>query len=104
MFSRSNVFDELWSALYGLEPIFDDLSRRRLEGRRSEFVPPAEWFTRDKNLVVSVELPGVDPKDVEVTVAQDLLTIRGEKKQVRKTGEGVLRFERSFTLPDGVNT
>ena len=53
-----------------------------------------------------VDLPGVAPKDVKVTVSGDTLTVRGERKREAKTTEGALHrteraygsFERSFTL------
>ena len=42
--------------------------------------PAVESYSKDGNLHVRVALPGVDPKDVEVTVADDYLTVRGERK------------------------
>ena len=64
-----------------------------------------------------MELPGVDPKDVEISLTGDLLTISGEKKSVRKTDEAgesrkvvhfsesrYGRFQRAFRLPKGVSS
>jgi HSP20 family protein len=61
----------------------------------------------DKEVKVTAELPGVDPKDVEVTIDDDLLTIKGEKKveEERKEGETQVTeraygsFARSLRLP-----
>lgn len=83
---------------------------KRLPLSGVSFYPAVECFTRDKELVLRAELPGVDPKDVEVDVAGDQLTIRGEKKHSRQMEEGSVwfrevahgRFERTFTLPEGV--
>ncbi len=82
----------------------------RLASWHGEFYPAVESFTRDGNLVLKAELPGVDPANVEVTVEEGRLVIRGEKKhareadearfQVRETRRGT--FQRSFTLPEGV--
>lgn len=60
---------------------------------------------------VSVELPGIDPQDVEVTVDDGVLTIRGEKKQEEESREkNVYRreraygsFRRTLALPGGVD-
>jgi HSP20 family protein len=73
------------------------------------FNPAVECFTRDKMLVLRVELPGVDPKEVEVSVTGGQLFIRGEKKEEKKIDEkdfffreiGRGRFERNFSLPEG---
>lgn len=45
--------------------------------------------------VVSTDLPGVDPNEIEVTVENGMLTIRGER--------GDRRFHRRFVLPDSVD-
>lgn len=60
------------------------------------------------SLAVTVELPGVNPADVEVTVENGVLTISGEKSPVGAAGNVHLderrygRFERSFTLLQSV--
>jgi HSP20 family protein len=62
-------------------------------------------------ITVEAELPGVDEKDVSVTVANGMLTIKGEKKQQKeeKTENYYLAersygaFERSLRLPDSID-
>ena len=62
-------------------------------------------------MVVKAELPGVTEKDVEVNLAGDVLTIKGEKKaeQEEKNGDSYYMerrfgsFERALRLPDGVD-
>lgn len=44
------------------------------------FVPATDVFVRDGDLAVRVELPGVDPTDLKVTVEDGYLVIRGEQK------------------------
>jgi len=74
--------------------------------------PNGECFTRDGQLVFRLELPGVDPSEIEVTVSGNQLVVRGEKREERKGTEGNFyfqetqygRFERAFTLPEGVKT
>ena len=73
--------------------------------------PAVESYAKDGDLHVRVALPGVDPKDVEVTVADDYLTIRGERKaktEERDGGRFVREFaygsfERTLALPEGVD-
>jgi HSP20 family protein len=70
-----------------------------------DHVPKVEVKENDKAYNVSVELPGLDEKDVKVLVEDDMLTISGEKK-VERTDEKTHYSERSygsftraFTLP-----
>jgi HSP20 family protein len=73
--------------------------------------PAVESYAKDGGLHVRVALPGVDPKDVEVTVADDYLTIRGERKAKTEEREGgrFVRefaygtFERTLALPEGID-
>jgi HSP20 family protein len=65
---------------------------------------------RDNTLWVKADLPGVDPKEVEVTVEGNRLTLRGQRKAESEGSEnGYLHrevqygsFVRSFTIPEGV--
>ena len=65
----------------------------------------------DKAFEVVAELPGLDEKDVEVTLANGLLTVRGEKQDTREqTGKNFVvserrygSFERSFRVPEGID-
>lgn len=81
------------------------------EGALALHVPSVDLVEEDKELVVTAELPGVDEKDVEVTLDQGILTIRGEKKSESEREEGRTRvserrygsFERSIALPEGID-
>ena len=74
------------------------------------FVPRIESAVRENMLYVKADLPGIDPKDVELTVEGSQLTLRGERKAEHEGNEGgyVHRevqygsFVRSFTIPEGV--
>jgi HSP20 family protein len=73
--------------------------------------PAVESYAKDGSLHVRVALPGVDAKDVEVTVSDDYLTIRGERKSKteEKDGGRYVRefaygtFERTLALPEGID-
>ena len=63
------------------------------------------WVKED-DAILTAELPGVDPDEVEITVKNDTVTIRGERPAEWGEGETYLRrerrdgaFERSFSLP-----
>jgi len=71
-----------------------------------------ESFLKNGDLVVRADVPGVDPKDVEVSVRGNILTIKGERKEEKEVkSEDYIRreasygsFERRMTLPEGANT
>jgi HSP20 family protein len=77
----------------------------------SPFLPAIESYVRDGTLVVRADLPGIDPKDVELSVEGDRLTIKGERRAAHEDKElgrmyrevGYGRFERTVTLPSGVD-
>jgi HSP20 family protein len=74
-------------------------------------LPAVESFLRGEELVVRADLPGIDPKEVELAVEGDRLTIKGERKKVdeQKRGSELYRevsygrFERTVALPAGVD-
>jgi HSP20 family protein len=76
------------------------------------WAPPVDIYEQDGNLVLQAELPGIDPKDVDVRVENNVLTLRGERKfdqaVKRESCHRVERaygtFCRAFTLPNIVDT
>ena len=106
-------FERLFRRPFGeLGEILAPWSTRRLlpAAVTEEFVPAVECIMKDKQLILKAELPGVDPKEVEVAVLGKMLTIKGEKKRERAVEEENIyfreivrgRFERTFELPEGV--
>lgn len=82
-------------------------------GERSSISAPAIDFTsNDKGYSITAELPGLTDKDVEISVADGVLTLSGEKKeqQERKEGGYLLSerrygsFRRTMALPEDVDT
>lgn len=101
--------DRLESDLDRLFGAFGDFPR--LIERRGGWVPAIDVVTRDQDLVIRAELPGVDPeKDVEISIQNGVLTLRGERRREERTEEdGMYRmessygsFERNILLPEGV--
>ena len=74
------------------------------------FIPTADVFARNGSLVVKIDLPGVEPKDIHVKVYEGELTVTGERKaDVEVKEEGYYRkettygfFERHMTVPKGI--
>jgi HSP20 family protein len=73
------------------------------------FTPSVESFLRGDELVVRADLPGIDPKEVELALEGDYLTIKGERRVVDegRRGDGYRevsygRFERTLRLPAGI--
>jgi HSP20 family protein len=63
----------------------------------SEFTPRVNVTENDKEIVVSAELPGMEEKDVEVLVEDDVLIIRGQKTRESEADEkNIYRYERTY--------
>lgn len=75
------------------------------------WVPPVDIHEEGNQYALHVDLPGVDPKSVEITAEQGVLTIRGHREQThRESREGYRRvervtgdFARRFSLPESVD-
>ena len=71
-------------------------------------MPAVDFTDTEKAYEISAELPGIDEKNLEVKVANGVLTIKGEKEEkekgyyLRERNYG--SFERAFQVPDGVDT
>jgi HSP20 family protein len=98
--------------------LFDNFFREPLGamsesfGFGGQFAPMLDVSETDKEVTVQAELPGVDPKDLDITLTADRLTISGEKKETfEKTEKNVHhkeirsgKFSRTVSLPSGVDT
>ena len=91
--------------------LLDDMITRN--NANSAWAPPVDVREDGNGIAISVELPGVDPENVELTTDNGLLTIRGNKSEERKEGDENTQwrvversygsFVRSFRLPKGVD-
>jgi HSP20 family protein len=74
-----------------------------------EFLPRVDVSETGKEVRITAELPGLDEKDVEVTVTNNMLTIKGEKKVEKEEGDyyhserSYGYFDRTIALPQGID-
>jgi HSP20 family protein len=93
---------------------FRDLERlteQALTGARGPRAMPMEAFRRGDQFVVALDLPGVDPGDVDVTVERNVVTVRTRRAPLRRNGDELLvderpqgEFSRQFFLGDNLDT
>jgi HSP20 family protein len=82
--------DRLWDSFLEGRPM-----RRAEEGR--EWLPSLDVSETKNDLVIKAELPGMDPKDIDISLGNGFLTIKGEKKQEKEEkDENYHLIERSY--------
>src|SRR5438552_15883907 len=90
----------------------DAFERQGEESSLTAWAPAVDIYETEHELVVKADLPEIDPKDLDIRVENNILTIRGERKFEKKVNEdNYLRveraygsFARSFTLANTVNS
>ena len=89
---------------------FTGVPERRRDLLEGEWAPSVDIAETDNDVVVTAELPGVKQDDVDITIADDVLTLKGEKKEEKEVKEKNYHriersygsFQRSVSLPAGV--
>jgi HSP20 family protein len=106
-----------WTGVPGVRREMDRLLERFLEPEWGDFPMLGEWTPRldvsetKDALLVKAEIPGIDQKDIHVTLQENVLTIAGEKKQESEEKDerhhrierGYGAFTRSVRLPASVD-
>ena len=63
----------------------------------TEWIPALDVSETDAELIIKAEVPGIDPKDIDITLNNDLLTVKGEKKkETKEEKENFHRVERHY--------
>lgn len=111
-----------WTPWQEWQRMQDELARtfERVFGGREAMMPamPTTWmpatdvFEEGNKIVVTMDLPGVNPDDIHISVTDNTLRVRGERKQEKETKEeNIYRmermygsFERVITLPSDVKS
>lgn len=94
--------DKLWDRFFGQRPLAGGLTE--------EWLPSVDISETEDKLLIKAELPGLETKDVNVSISGDLLTIKGEKKKEKEEKDEHHyymerysgSFERSFRIPVSV--
>ena len=100
-----------FTALARVDKEFDELVGRTLGSSTYQFVPPVEMATEGTDVVITLEVPGVDINDIDIEVNDGRLTISGERQDRWEDARGKVlvrelrygAFRRTFQLPPGVN-
>jgi HSP20 family protein len=102
--------DSAWGHM--VDSLFSDSLPVRAGLNPLDYPAETEVFSKDDKLVYRVALPGVDQKDIDLSVEDNVLTIKAERKQPHEVKEkdwhakgfSYGRFEQSWSLPKGVKT
>jgi len=101
----NRLFDDFFKGT-GIKPWAEEMESP------GAFTPQVNMTEDEKSIQVSAELPGLDEKDLEISLSKDALTIKGEKKQENEHKDKEAYYlERSFgtftrvlPIPKDVNT
>jgi HSP20 family protein len=93
-----------------MEHFFDDRPFPRVVRGAGGYTPPLDMVDRKEEVMIRVDLLGLEQKDIEVTVEEGMLTIKGTRKDEREVKEGDYypcerwtdTFTRSVMLPSGL--
>ena len=91
--------------------MFDDFSRGVSAFGSNELTPRMDLVETDKTFELTAELPGLEEKDVEINLSDNVLTIKGEKRSEKEDKDKNYRmversygsFSRSVELPSGIS-
>ena len=109
LFDRFNVFVDVFdNDIFGGKRAAD----RATETSDADWAPRADVLESADHIEIHAELPGVTQKEITVSVTNNVLTLKGEKRKEDDGESGTYhrtervygRFDRSFTLPDNLQT
>ena len=97
-----------WSPFREFDELFRGFERSAPAIRRADWLPLVDIRETDEDYQIDVEVPAVTAEDLSVSLAEGVLTVRGERKSEDETRTGRLhrterrygRFERNFRLPE----
>ncbi|MGC9158219.1 MAG: Hsp20/alpha crystallin family protein [Terracidiphilus sp.] len=110
--TRWDPFREVVALQNRMNSLFRDLNEGESPLTTAAFTPAADIYEDDKKILLKLEVPGIDEKDLDVSVENNTLTIRGERKFEKEEKEENFHrierrygsFYRAFTLPNTVDT
>jgi len=109
---KNNDAPDVRTLRSSMDRLFDDFfSLKPMDFFDSEWLPAVDMYDDEKNVYIKAEVAGIDEKDLNVTVQDNILTISGErieeKKETSKKGRVMSEiksgsFSRSVSLPDNI--
>lgn len=113
---RWDPFREALSLREAMDRLFEESFVRPFRGWPTRVTTglavPVDMYETDDNLVVSADLPGLKPEDVDISITENTLTIKGEFRSEEEGERGNVhfqerrygKFQRSVALPSSVDT
>jgi HSP20 family protein len=110
--TRWDPFREVVALQSRMNSLFRDLNDSENPLTTASFVPAVDIYEDPEKVVLKLEVPGIEEKDLDVRVENHTLTVRGERKFEKEEKEENFHrierrygsFYRAFTLPSTVDT
>ena len=110
--TRWDPFREVVALQNRFNTLFRDLNEGEGTLTTASFIPAVDVYEDEKKVVLKLEVPGIEEKDLDVSVENNTLTVKGERKfEKEEKEENFHRIERrygsffrSFSLPTSVDT
>ena len=110
--TRWDPFREVVSLQNRFNTLLRDMNEGDSQLTTAAFTPAVDVYEDEKKVVLKLEIPGIDQKDLDVSVEKNTLTVKGERKfENEEKEENFHRIERrygsfyrAFTLPSTVDT
>jgi HSP20 family protein len=110
---RREPFRELWQMQENMDRMWRSFGQEGSEpGNVENWAIPLDVVQQGDNIIVKASVPGVNPEDIDVSIENDVLTIKGQTKEEREHQEGnyLMRerragsFYRALRLPDTLDS
>ena len=110
--TRWDPFREVASLQNRVNALFRDFNEGESAMTTASFVPAVDIYEDEQKVVLKLEVPGIEEKDLDVTVENNTLTVKGERKLEKEEKEQNFHrierrygsFYRAFTLPTTIDS
>ena len=110
--TRWDPFREVATLQNRVNALFRDFNEGESAMTTASFIPAVDIYEDEKKVVLKLEVPGIAEKDLDVSVENNVLTVKGERKFAAEEKEENFHrierrygsFYRAFTLPTTVDT
>src|SRR5215469_2041212 len=110
--TRWDPFREVVALQNRVNNLFREMNEGDSPLTTASFVPPVDVYEDDNRVVLKLEVPGIEEKDLDVRVENNTLTVKGERKFEKEEKEENFHrierrygsFYRAFTLPSTIDT